>query len=215
MNCECPVCYIITRQDLYYDCIHSMCFNCFIQWNSINKTCPLCRSKILKDDNNHLDNNNDNDDNTYIENNYLYDNIFMEDENINYIELKIIFKQNFKNILMHIYSLVLNLQHINNILLTLNNICNCVLNYCNNENNNEILIYIFRYCLIDTQLLEIILHNRENIEVIIINLINSTINNILDNILLNYNNFDFYRNINNIDMDNLYLDIERIVLQNS
>ena len=43
-NCECAICLLTVTQYKAYKCSHSICSDCFTQWNKINNTCSLCRS---------------------------------------------------------------------------------------------------------------------------------------------------------------------------
>jgi len=51
---NCPIC---TENKILinnYDCIHKFCKGCVIKWNIKNKTCPLCRSNIKKNNDNYI-----------------------------------------------------------------------------------------------------------------------------------------------------------------
>ena len=46
MNSECLICFNFIICQKYYKCNHSYCIDCFIKWNSLNKTCPFCRGNL-------------------------------------------------------------------------------------------------------------------------------------------------------------------------
>jgi len=47
---ECPCCYELFNNDVkYYNCNHSICSNCFNDWNTRSSTCPLCRESVKQE----------------------------------------------------------------------------------------------------------------------------------------------------------------------
>lgn len=47
---ECPCCYEIFNNNVkYYNCSHSICSNCFNDWNARRPTCPLCRQPVKQE----------------------------------------------------------------------------------------------------------------------------------------------------------------------
>ena len=43
-GCECPISLNEKTQYKAHKCCHTICSDCFTQWNKINNTFPLCRS---------------------------------------------------------------------------------------------------------------------------------------------------------------------------
>lgn len=47
---ECPCCYELFNNNVkYYNCNHSICSNCFNDWNTRCATCPLCRESVKQE----------------------------------------------------------------------------------------------------------------------------------------------------------------------
>lgn len=47
---ECPCCYELFNNNVkYYKCNHSICSNCFNDWNTRCATCPLCRESVKQE----------------------------------------------------------------------------------------------------------------------------------------------------------------------
>ena len=43
VNDECPVCITDTQVHTFYRCEHYICSECYTNWNTIKKNCPICR----------------------------------------------------------------------------------------------------------------------------------------------------------------------------
>jgi hypothetical protein len=46
---NCPVCDSNNNIVFNYNCSHCICNNCFVEWNSLNNSCPVCRSDLIEE----------------------------------------------------------------------------------------------------------------------------------------------------------------------
>lgn len=194
---NCPVCDSSENIVFNYNCAHCICNNCFVEWNSLNHSCPVCRSDLLLEEYTTINevmeiSNNQND---VIINDFYYN--FVEFNDIlrneilnNLVEFKKILKKNYN----YFFD---NRELVNNYFLNCNNYITDITNDIFNQ-TNSIINNIFEL------LINIGLNNSRENFVLLNYFIFSAFNYIMDNMIID-------GDLINIDLINEKTEIDELI----